>query len=91
MIRDIGSREVTAEGRIKYHLDELDKENIKVEDTDCCRSCRGPKSLVKNWTTYGSTHQMGSWRMGITEQDGAVDENGESWEAERLFVCDASV
>ncbi|KAJ6721721.1 LONG-CHAIN-ALCOHOL OXIDASE [Salix viminalis] len=100
IVKDSGSGKVTTEGRISYNFDAIDKENLKAGLRQALKILvaagavevgEGPLSLVDDWMMYTSAHQMGSCRMGIDEKEGAVDENGESWEAEGLFVCDSSV
>ncbi|KFK42743.1 hypothetical protein AALP_AA1G034000 [Arabis alpina] len=51
----------------------------------------GVLSMSKHWTHSFTAHQIGCCRMGATEKEGALDGYGESWEAEDLYVCDASV
>ena len=42
-------------------------------------------------TLLFSAHQMGTCKMGASKDVSVVDENGETWNCEGLYVCDASV
>ncbi|CAE5956479.1 unnamed protein product [Arabidopsis arenosa] len=68
---------------------------IKQEDLEAflqtVNAPAGVVSMSKHWTQSFTAHQMGCCRMGATEKAGAIDGKGESWEAEDLYVCDASV
>ena len=51
----------------------------------------GRRRIRGGETPICSAHQMGSCRMGKEKKTSVVNEKGETWEVERLFLADSSV
>mmetsp|Transcript_10605 Transcript_10605/g.14966 ORF Transcript_10605/g.14966 Transcript_10605/m.14966 type:complete len:949 (+) Transcript_10605:19-2865(+) len=75
----------------------------KIDDIDVDRLISNRKQIVSylnsihrngiapHQTGIFSAHQMGSCRMGTSPLNSVVDENGETWECDNLFIMDTSV
>ncbi|KAF5184348.1 Long-chain-alcohol oxidase fao4a [Thalictrum thalictroides] len=80
---EIGTNHVTGERLNVKHAS-----SKEFEDFVSKASSRG---LKDHSTPITSAHQMGSCRMGIDPKQSVVNQRGETWEVEGLFLADTSV
>lgn len=48
------------------------------------------KGIEKHSISLFSAHQMGTCRLSVSPDLGVCDENGETWDCDDLYICDAS-
>jgi len=85
-----GLRILVAAGAVEVGTHDQDMDSFKVGEGSGFEEYV-KRVVSKRGRQLSSGHQMGSCRMGVSPKEGAVDEMGESWEVEGLFVGDGSV
>lgn len=76
--------DISSPGNKNEDLDSEKAFEAYLEEVQC-------RSISKYNIPIASAHQMGSCRMGISPNNSVVDENGETWECENLYIFDASI
>jgi choline dehydrogenase-like flavoprotein len=83
-IRDTGFKVTDEQGNLKAR-------NSKDPSLEIYKTSIQNRGMLDHEIGLFSAHQMGTCRMSASSQQGAVDENGETWECEDLYVFDASL
>lgn len=91
-----GLRVLAAAGAVEIGSHHQDLESFKISPSSTSIHEKDFEEYVsrvgkKDGAPLYCAHQMGSCRMGKNSAESAVDENGESWEVEGLYVADGSV
>ncbi|GLJ25898.1 hypothetical protein SUGI_0496460 [Cryptomeria japonica] len=91
-----GLRVLAAAGAVEVGTHHQDVESFKLRPDSSCIHDKDFDEYVRRVGKKGGAplycaHQMGSCRMGMSSAESAVDENGESWEVEGVYVADGSV
>lgn len=89
-------RILAAAGAEEVGTHQFDGTSINVKKASCNEFERfvkreSSKAIKAQTTTIGSAHQMGSCRMGADPKKSVVDQRGETWEVEGLYLADSSV
>ncbi|CAJ2636001.1 unnamed protein product [Trifolium pratense] len=88
LARDQGSGTmVDSPNCISYQLKDVDRDNLSkgIEKEE------SSMSFTDLLTPVCSAHQMGSCRMGTNPKESVVNQMGETWEVEGLYLADSSV